>query len=399
VTVNTGTVTLGSAGRFASSPSLTISGGQLTIAGNETVGAYTQSAGNLTGAFTMTGSSYALQGGTVNSNLGAGTTTVTSGTTTLNGTSSSLALNVNSGTLSLGSASRLIGVSPVLTVAASATVNMAGSEVLGSMGGAGTVNLAAGSVTLGASSGSSSFSGIIAGAGGLIKSGASTQTLSAANTYAGETIIKEGTLALSGSGKIASAKVTVGDAGSSGAVLDALALANGLTIAANQTLGGVGTIKGTTTIQGVLAPGNSTGILNNIGNVSFEAGSSFNMELGGTTAGTNYDQLNVTGSVSLAGLLSVSMGTYVPTNGDMFFIIANDSADAIAGVFSNAATDGSTYTFGSQQFKISYFGNYEAPTKSFTGGNDVVLLVVPEPTVALLGAVSALCLLRRRRVA
>ena len=74
-------------------------------------------------------------------------------------------------------------------------------------------------------------------------------------------------------------------------------------------------------------------------------------------------------------------------------------ADAIAGVFSNAATDGSTYTFGSQQFKISYFGNYEAPTKSFTGGNDVVLLVVPEPTVALLGAVSALCLLRRRRVA
>jgi hypothetical protein len=93
------------------------------------------------------------------------------------------------------------------------------------------------------------------------------------------------------------------------------------------------------------------------------------------------------------------MGTYVPTNGDMFFIIANDSADAIAGVFSNAATNGSTYTFGSQQFKISYFGNYEAPTKSFTGGNDVVLLVVPEPTVALLGAVSALCLLRRRRVA
>ena len=88
-------------------------------------------------------------------------------------------------------------------------------------------------------------------------------------------------------------------------------------------------------------------------------------------------------------------GSYAPANGTLFFILANDGTDAITGTFSNASVNGGTYTFGSQQFQISYAGN--TGTSSFTGGNDIVLQAVPEPASLLLGAVAILTLLRRRR--
>ena len=52
-------------------------------------------------------------------------------------------------------------------------------------------------------------SGVISGVGNLIKTGDGTLTLTAANTYTGETIVSDGTLALSGSGKIAASSITV----------------------------------------------------------------------------------------------------------------------------------------------------------------------------------------------
>ncbi len=66
-------------------------------------------------------------------------------------------------------------------------------------------------------------------------------------------------------------------------------------------------------------------------------------------------------------------------------------------IFSNAPTNGGTYTLGGQQFQISYFGNYEAAIPTFSGGNDVVLMAVPEPGAALIGGMGVLLLLRRRR--
>lgn len=67
-------------------------------------------------------------------------------------------------------------------------------------------------------------------------------------------------------------------------------------------------------------------------------------------------------------------------------------------MFSNASVDGSTYTLGGQQFQISYFGNHTGGgADTFTGGNDVVLRVIPEPNAALIGGIGALLLLRRRR--
>lgn len=123
------------------------------------------------------------------------------------------------------------------------------------------------------------------------------------------------------------------------------------------------------------------------------------IEINSATVDTGYDQLEVNGTVSLAGLLSVSMGIgYTPVNGTLFFILANDNGlplDAITGTFSNAPTNGNTYNFGGQDFQISYFGDFAGGT--FTGGNDVVLRAVPEPGAALISGLGMLALLRRRK--
>lgn len=171
------------------------------------------------------------------------------------------------------------------------------------------------------------------------------------------------------------------------------------TVNTGAILGGTGSLGSLTVASGgTVSPGNSPGILN-AGNTSLLAGSTIAIEIGGDTISSQYDQLNVTGSTSLAGLLSVTMqGGYTPANNTLFFILANDLTDAITGTFSNAPSNGATYNFGGQDFQISYFGNYTGSgSGTFTGGNDVVLMAVPESSTALLGGFGALVLLRRRR--
>ena len=50
------------------------------------------------------------------------------------------------------------------------------------------------------------------------------------------------------------------------------------------------------------------------------------MELGGTTAGSEYDQLVVTGNANLAGTLDVSLlGEFHPSPGDSFTVLTYGS--------------------------------------------------------------------------
>ena len=81
------------------------------------------------------------------------------------------------------------------------------------------------------------------GTAGLTKNNAGTLVLSAANTYNGTTTINAGTLALGVNGTIAnSPNIVVGDATSSGAILDVSAKTGGFTIGTAQTLSGIGTV-------------------------------------------------------------------------------------------------------------------------------------------------------------
>ncbi len=240
-----------------------------------------------------------------------------------------------------------------------------------------TTTTASGTKTLtliASNSGTGSLAGSLADNGGALsvaKSGTGTWILAGNNTYTGATSVTAGTLILNGSNTSA---VTVG----SGAIL-----------------GGSGSTSGAVTIAsgGILAPGNSPGILST-GDLSLAG--SLSAQLGKATpggqpiAGTDYDQVNVTGSVTLTGGdLSLSILSGIQTD-DLYFIILNDSNDAITGIFAtlnNVATDlsqGAIFNAGSQYFQISYTANSAGGT--FTGGNDVALLAVPEPsTWALLG--------------
>src|SRR5262249_45346753 len=112
----------------------------------------------------------------------------------------------------------------------------------------------------------------------LIKSGAGTLVFSATSGYSGATTVSAGTLEMNGS--LASSAVTV---------------QNGATIDGTGTTGDL-TVEG----GGTVAPGITAGTLN-IGNLSLASGAIFAEQIGGTTAGSNYDQLNVTGTVSLGG--------------------------------------------------------------------------------------------------
>jgi hypothetical protein len=124
-----------------------------------------------------------------------------------------------------------------------------------------------------------------------------------------------------------------------------------------------------------------------------------NIEAIGNTAGIGgYDQINVTGTVTLSGILatSITSGSYV--NGDLLFILLNDGGDAIAGSFSNFNQGDVVANYSGLDWTISYVA--DSTGNAFTGGNDIALLAVatiPEPRAAMLGAIGLLALLRRRR--
>src|SRR5207253_6719188 len=84
-------------------------------------------------------------------------------------------------------------------------------------------------------------------------------------------------------------------------------------IPSGKTLSGSGTLTvngGTNfsvTNSGTVAPGLSPGILTISGNYTQNAGGSLNIEIGGLTVGTQYDQLVVTGNATLAGTLNATL--------------------------------------------------------------------------------------------
>ena len=246
------------------------------------------------------------------------------------------------------------------------------------------VNITNGATLSLVSSNSLVLSGILSGTGGAVsKFGAGTATLNGTNNYTGATTVESGKLVINGN--ISTSLLT--------------------TVKTGGTLGGSGTTGAVTVLSGgTLAPGTSPGILN-VGDTVLEAGSTLGIEINGATIDTQYDQLNVIGSASLSGLLAVTT-SYTPTNGTLFFILANNGSDPFtgAGTFSNATdTTGTTvYTFGpdAQQYLISYTGNHtgDGGGTFFGTGNDVVLMAVPEPNAAaVLGGLGVLALLRRKR--
>ncbi|HVF72717.1 MAG TPA: Calx-beta domain-containing protein [Chthoniobacterales bacterium] len=199
------------------------------------------------------------------------------------------------------------------------------------------------------------LSGAISGSGTISKTGAGNVTVTGNSASFSNTFLREGTYLVNGSNP-GSAIFIVGS-----------------------TLGGTGTTGGIRfgfangQLTGVIAPGDGgPGILSVSNGVDLnetlgaQGNPTLLLDLNGTTVGTGYDQLNVTGAVDLGTRAQprVIIGAgFVPTAGDIFTIIKNDGADEIVGTFLNLP-EGTQFVAGGVTFAISYRGG---------DGNDVTL--------------------------
>ena len=112
-----------------------------------------------------------------------------------------------------------------------------------------------------------------------------------------------------------------------------------LRVNAQGLLSGSGTIIGNVlNAAGTVAPGNSPGILSVTGNYTQSSAGTLQIELGGTTPGSGFDQLLVTGGMSLAGTLNVSLTNgFLPKKNDSFDILDWGSA-GLTGTFTTVHT-------------------------------------------------------------
>lgn len=213
------------------------------------------------------------------------------------------------------------------------------------------------------------------GGAGITKAGPGTMVLSAGSSYTGPTVVNAGTLLVTGT-----------------------LFATSPTNVLGGTLGGTGTAGLVNVSSGAkLAPGvGGPGLLTTNG-LTMVGGAVLNMEINSTTPATGYDRLSVVGTVDITDATLSLGGTYNTGGNNLFFILLNDGVDGISGTFNGLAEGGHVLSTSGQDFVITYQANGEGA--SFTGGNDIALMAVPEPAagLALLGGLGALLMRRRRR--
>jgi len=213
------------------------------------------------------------------------------------------------------------------------------------------------------------FSGLIFGAGDLQFLGNPIVTLTANNTYSGTTAIGTGDGKLIVNGVQPQSPVSVGD---------------------DADLAGSGVV-GHINCLGEIKPGTpdlfDPAILT-CSNLFFGSSTLFHVDIGGSTPGTGYDQLNVRGTNRLSGNTNGTTGTelrvrvgggFAPTEGQQFIILNNDGSDAIVGTFEGLPNNSVFTSLTGQRFHIRY---------SDTFGNDVVLTFTNPATRVVTNTIS-----------
>jgi trimeric autotransporter adhesin len=227
-------------------------------------------------------------------------------------------------------------------------ISLTGSIDSAQNSGANTVNLpitlaTSPAVTVDQTAASLVLGGVIGGTVGLTKTGPGTLDLTADNTYTGNTTVSAGKLQVDGA-----------QGGSP------------VSLGTGTTLLGAGTVGAVTAAAANIAPGDGgPGILTVNGALTLDTTSTATFALNGTTAGTSYSQLVVSGAIKLgsANLNLILGGGFTPTANEQLTIIHNTGTTAITGTFASLP-EGAVTTVSGQSFRISYVGG---------AGHDVVL--------------------------
>jgi outer membrane autotransporter protein len=325
---------------------LSMSGNTLTLGGNTlTAGTVNLTGGTITGTGTLSVGTLNMSGGSIGVSavvdVGAGTINLSGGA--LGSIAGTGILNVNGSATKEGSGGNFSGATNInnggtlqmlgpsalspgaTTVAAGGTLDLNNfSNSVGSLAGAGDVTLRSATLTSGGNDTTTTFSGVLSGTGGLTKIGTGTMTLSAANTYSGNTTVNAGTLGLGTGGSLSSSTALV----INGGTFDL----NGHTQTVGALSGGAG---GTLALgSGALRydPGSGStsfgGTITGTGSLTIASGelelSGINTYTGGTTNNSN---LQIRGGSILGG---------VTNNGELIF--TNSSTITFSNVVSGSGS-------------------------------------------------------------
>ncbi len=185
--------------------------------------------------------------------------------------------------------------------------------------------------------------------GKILKPAGSDATLNVQWTNSGQVVIENGTLHVAvplGKG----CKQTGGTTTLEGGILSvedpAGLLPAGTFELGGGVLDGIGTINGNVlNSNGHVSPGHSPGTVTINGNYTQTANGVLDMEVGGTDAGTSYDQVLVNGTAYLDGTLNfVRWQNYVPSDGDVYTLFTYYSKSGkFAKFVDKSPVDGITY--------------------------------------------------------
>lgn len=346
-------------------------------------------ANTYSGTTTITGGTLAL-GNTANGGIPVGGNLVLDGNTavaTAHGGNLLLGnLNVESGEFGAyggayihAASVNMTGASAALTITGNASTLEAGPLTIGAgahldllQGGIlqlnGTGNTNAGIVNVDSAS-ALTGTGSIANTGQIVAVGGAAISTSITNS-------SSGTIDVSGSGNTLFAG-NVANAGN-------IQISSGSDAIFTGTFSGPGSVTGagTALFDGTLAPGDPV-TEHFAGNVIFKSGNNLIMQIGGTTAGSGYDQLIVNGQVTLGGTLTVQLiDGFTPTAGESFQLIDPPSL---------------TGTFGTLDF-ASLANGLQWNTSQLDASGILSVTATPEPaSLAVLALGGGLALLLRRR--
>ena len=321
-----------------------------------TVGSTVRGAGNLSvagsapeiieGGFTLTGAVNIGAGGVLSlapSVNGNGSVTLSTFTLTTGGTLAGGAVTVTGATTITGGAITslsLINLQGATTLSGVETLDGGTLNLFGTTTGSATLQLFNGVVINNESSGNWNLPGndSIAGTGTVNNFGTLVTSTAGESAVIGVPLNNSGTVTLA-----SNSTLTVGSF-----------------VQTAGTLSGGGTIIGNVVINGgVVSPGFSPGTLTIQGNYTQNGNGALNVEIDGTTAGSQYSVLAVSGAATLGGTLNITQTSgFAPPPNALFQIM---TAGTVSGTF---ATVNGLRTNNGERFAVQY------------GSNNVVLGVV-----------------------